>query len=360
MSIVNQVSKDNVIYDMNDKRVFILDIGSVSIVEGQFQSVISYANAEAFFNAEEGILKFTFSGTNVVCKTIAKNQSGTSKMAMCSMFLQAQENSYTSFMCQVMGDSSEQTGQVNGYMVEQSIPQGGGSGGDGATIITLDTSEAQWVEEDEYTMAMVMPTEEQYNAISNNDNVIVKFNDESDETHYTFKSQVASEGGESMFFCGSALSEEIGMVVIMRQDDGDGGYIYVAQIAIGKMPSGETTLYYHQIQNCVGTVEVESATHTNQQFTIRVTSDYPNEFDSASNMFSQLLGAPSFTGMLIFTVQETDPDTQETTYHSYKLPILGAIDKDDEKGFVYTDGVDNHILLQSDITTFGTDNRYPI
>mgnify|MGYP003287126349 CR=1 FL=1 len=293
MSIVNQVSKNNVIYDMNDKRVVVLDIGSISMVEGQFQAVISYADAEAFFNAEEGLLKFTYSGTEVVCKTIAKNQSGTIKMTMCSMFLQTQENTYTSFMCQVMGDSSEQAGAVNGYMVEQTIPQGGGSGGDGVPVVAY--TGLQWQEDGDAKYVELELTEEDYTTLTTNDVVMIKATDEDNETLYLLNTAISQEGGSDMYMFGCFNPESLAIAMVQRADDGEGGYNYYGAIYKAKMPSGESTLYIHEVQ----------MTDNSDTYRLKFISKEQSEVETYYNLVD-ILSAYTKTFDIVYEDEKTD------------------------------------------------------
>lgn len=132
MSFVNKVSKDSVEYDIQDSRIYTLDLGDVTSLmqDGHFQKVVNADEILALAQATEGSITFSIERMPAVCKVIAKGTytdgGQTTTEVIASLFMQQRENEYTSIS--VMATASGNVGQVSGYQIEQSISSGGGSG----------------------------------------------------------------------------------------------------------------------------------------------------------------------------------------------------------------------------------------
>lgn len=74
MSIVNQAEKDGILYDINDARVYTVDLGTLTLTPDDPDNPKSFSGnttltAEQFLNlqnSEIGFIKFTFNGTNII------------------------------------------------------------------------------------------------------------------------------------------------------------------------------------------------------------------------------------------------------------------------------------------------------
>lgn len=243
MSYVNQVSKNNTTYDIQDSRTFVLDLGDVtSLYDGErFTKAISGADLEALVNAENGIVKFVMDGTGATCNVVSKGGSaGSGYQAMATLFMQMQSDAYTTFVVVCMGNS--QSASATGYLYSQEI-----SGGSGAGIEVIEKNLGEWEAEDDTYLAEFTATESDYNKAVNNDFVAFKGNDyDGDQSYFMTKCYTGTGDGDQVMFSTLADSR-IYIAMIMRVDDGAGGYEYVGMA--GKIPQQEpcTKLYRHQV-----------------------------------------------------------------------------------------------------------------
>lgn len=239
MSFVNKVEKNNVQYDINDTRVYVLDLGNVdALMDGDgFQKAITGTDLVALYNAEEGIVKFTMDGMDAVCKVIAKGLESGSYMLSGSLFMPTGDDSYTTISLTIGGTSASGLIECAIYSVE--IPSGGG--GAGATIIEKTVQEIA----DE---TMISITETDYNNALNNDDVILKLTEtESGLTYSCVKGLAGNVDVDMVVF--TCLGEDVIMAALMKVEDEEnpGEYLYMGMCMKQSMPNGQTTLYVHQV-----------------------------------------------------------------------------------------------------------------
>lgn len=217
MSYVNKVSKNNVLYDLQDSRVYTLDLGDVSslISDNTFQKAVNADEIIALAQATEGSITFAVNGMPVICKVIAKGTytdgGQTTTQVVASLFTQQQENSYTAYS--VMGMASGNVGSVQGTMIEQSISSGGS--GSGATIIEKTLSEWQSDSSGQEMAIFSIDSTDLSNAI-NNDNLILKLNDNEMGGNWTLQKFI-TQSNMVMF---AQLSEQEVFMAVMMEDDG--------------------------------------------------------------------------------------------------------------------------------------------
>lgn len=315
MSSVNQVSKNNVIYDLNDKRVVVVDLGNIDalVSEGSFQKSVSNADIQSLYNAEVGIVKFLYQSTEAKCRVTAKSQREGTTMILASLMLQMGEDQYTAMGVQGITDGTN--AQVNGTIINQEI-SGGGSGGDGVPVIEFDNVEYQYY--DGYYMAGVIPTEQQYNTALNNDVVVIKVIDDNGEIMVFTKTMVQEEGGEASIVFGSFNPEEVGMAYIVKADDGEGGYIYQGMLMKGSMPSGDTTLYTHDI-----TLSGFVINGMTLEATLKVISKESSTYNSMQDVLNSYI-YNGITSMVLQLGMDI-PGDNETIHQEITTPALGFL-----------------------------------
>lgn len=299
MSIVNKASKNNVLYNLEDSRLYILDLGDVtSLVDTDaFQTTTPLASLQALINAEEGNVKFTIEGVDAVCKKIYGasyiDGSTTSYRAFATFFMQGEENAYTTYTIQISGTSESQTAQVSGFLINQTIPQGGGSGGDSVPVVAY--SGLQWQDDGDAKYVEFEPTEEDYTTLTTNDVAMIKATDEDNETLYLLNTAIQQEGGSNMYLFGCFNPESMAMAMVARADDGEGGYIYSGTIYKAKMPTGDTTLYVHEVQ----------MTDNSDTYRLKFISEESNEIETYNNL-ENILSAYTRTFGIIYVDEKSD------------------------------------------------------
>ena len=264
MSYVNKVSKSNVEYDIQDARTFVLDLGDITslIDDGTFQKSIAYADLVSLVNAEVGIVKFLMSGTEAVCRVFGKSGSaGSGYTAMASFFMQSQSNEYTTFIVQCMG--SGETASVSGTMIQQTI--GGGSGG---SVPMFSAQLSDWQSNEGVEIAEFSVSSEDYDIIANNDVAFIKLLDYNNSDIYVLPKTLRTDGdGGSDMYIASAfgLEGDVLMAMVIREDDGDGGYVYTGMCMLGDLSSLVSTLkfYRHNVSIDLGGNEYEHIMFTN-------------------------------------------------------------------------------------------------
>lgn len=316
MSSVNKVSKNNVLYNLEDSRTAIVELTNItweSDVEGE--TTIASDDFDKLINAENGIIIFTNYGsvisTNIVNKMSSQNMGLVIAQGM--LYMNNTLNSITIY-AQYEGTKPQAITTMISIAV---IETGGGSGGDGVPVIEFDNVEYEY--EDGYYMAGVIPTEQQYNTALNNDVVVIKVIDDNGEIMVFTKTMVIEDGGEeaSIIF-GSFNPEEVGMAYIAKADDGEGGYIYQAMLMKGSMPSGDTTLYAHDI-----TLSGFVINGMSLEATLKVISKESSTYDYMQDVLNSYI-YNGITSMVLQLGMDI-PGDNETIHQVITTPVLGFL-----------------------------------
>lgn len=249
MSFVNKVSKDSVEYDIQDSRIYTLDLGDVTSLmqDGHFQKLVNADEIIALAQATEGSITFSIEGMPAVCKVIAKGtfQEGgqPTTQVIASLFMQNQENKYTAIS--VIGFANENGGQVSGTQIEQSISSGGS--GSGATIIEKTLSNWQTDSGSGQQMASFSIDSTDLNNAINNDNLILKLIDNDMGGNWTLQKVMTQSGHDGNMVLFVQLSEKEVFMAIMMEDDGS--YQGMAVMTPYEQAFGIETikLYSHEI-----------------------------------------------------------------------------------------------------------------
>lgn len=315
MSSVNKVSKNNVLYNLEDKRTAVVELTNItweSDVEGL--TTIASDDFDKLMNAENGIITFTNYGSvisaNIVNKMSSQNMGLVIAQGM--LYMNNTLNSI-SIYAQYEGTKPQAiTTEISISVIET----GGGSGGDGVPVIEFDNVEYQ--SQGGYYVAMVVPTEQQYITALNNDVVVLKVIDDNGETMVFTKSMVQVEHGDSSIVFGSFNPEEVGMAYITRGDDGEGGYIYQGMLMKGSMPGGETSLYAHNITLSGFEIDAISV-----DATLKVISKESSEY----NTMQDVLNSYIYNGITSMVLQlESDVEVDNETVHQViTTPALGFL-----------------------------------
>lgn len=246
MSFVNKASKNNVLYDLQDSRIYTLDLGDVSSImqDGHFQKVVNADDIVALAQATEGSITFTMNGMPAICKVIAKGTytdgGQTITQVVASLFMQQQENEYTTYS--VMAIASGNVAQVSGTQIKQSISSGGGSG---ATIIEKTLSNWQTDSGSGQQMASFSIDSTDLNNAINNDNLILKLIDNDMGGNWTLQKVMTQS---NMVFFAQLTEDKVFMAIMMEEDDGS--YQGMAVMMPYEQAFGSKTLklYTHEIE----------------------------------------------------------------------------------------------------------------
>ena len=294
MSYVNKVSKSNVEYDIQDARTFVLDLGDISSLmdNEEFQKTIAYADLESLVNADVGIVKLLYEQTEAVCRVVARGgNAGSGYMAMATLFMQSQSNEYSTFVIQCMGSSGQ--AYVRGSMVQQEI--GGGSGG---SIPMFSAQLTDWQEDGGIEMAEFSVGSEDYDICANNDVAFVKLLDYTEQDSYVMqKIGNIYEGGDYMYLFSMLNENDLYMAMVMRQDDGEGGYIYQGMAMRSELSSLIDTLkfYHHYVQIDMG---------GGQGATIEYVNANDSEVEDLGSLISQIGSDATYNIQIILNGQK--------------------------------------------------------
>lgn len=297
MSYVNKVSKNNVEYDINDSRTFVLDLGDVTEImdESGFQKSISGADLVSLVNADVGIVKFFMDGMSAECRVVAKGgDAENGYQAMATLFLQTEEDGYTTIALMFYGTLV--SAGVQAYNIQQDI---GGGSGEGVALLVKSLDE--WIEDsDNEYLAEFSVSESDFETCTTNDFVVLKAYDY--DTQYgeyyvmTKTHHESSNDGESVMFAGLA-DNRIYMAIIMKYEDEDnpGEYLYYAMA--GKLPLQEpcTKLYTHYVQIDMG---------GGQGATMQFVNASSSEVDDLSSLMTQLGADATHTIQIILNGQK--------------------------------------------------------
>lgn len=223
MSIVNQAEKDGILYDINDARVYTVDLGTVILSEGatgSFSTTLPVEDSLSLYEAEEGIVKFTIEFqsspgetqlVDAICRTCSKMSANGMTIVTLSNFMQADQDYYSAMVIQIISQQGASSATVQGLTIEHNFNAGSG----GAKVVDFGTVDGSISDPDNPYMTTI--TQEKYEEALEAD--IAQFTTTSDDgiTFRALKMQVGS-GQSSILF--TALESELrGLMVMVAEQN---------------------------------------------------------------------------------------------------------------------------------------------